>query len=331
MASDLKQTHDELKASESKYRLLFETSRDAILIIDETTRLKDINESGLKLFGLKNRAEALSIETFYQLFWDTRDAEFFFNAAKSEGFVQGHEVGMVDRMGKKLEILLSATIRRDESNRFSGIDAMLRDVTEIRRIEKHLAQTEKLASIGQLASGVAHEINNPLGVIQCYSNLIAKSQPPDSQVREDIEVIRKHTDQCKAIIEALLNFARVSEPQKTERDIQACVEEVLAIIEPQIKTEGIKIHKYFPAKLPRVIIDGSKIKQVVMNLLLNARQAMPQQGDIHIHAIVKEEENLLAIEIADTVRESRTNIFTAFLIPFSPPKPPVMVPAWVYR
>ena len=300
VASDLKQTHDELKTSESKYRLLFETSRDAILIIDEATRLKDINEAGLKLFGFENRVEALSIETFYQLFRDTCDADFFFNTMKSEGFVQGHEVGMVDCTGKKLVVLLSATIRWDENNHFIGIDAMLRDVTEIRRIEKHLVQTEKLASIGQLASGVAHEINNPLGVIQCYSNLIAKSQSSGSQVQKDIEVIRKHTEQCKSVIEALLNFARVSEPQKTARDIQACIEEVLVVIEPQIRKEGIKIHRHFPAKLPRVTIDGAKIKQVFMNLLLNARQAIPQKGDIHIYLTVKEEENLLAIKIMDT-------------------------------
>jgi PAS domain S-box-containing protein len=300
VASNLKQAHDELKTSESNYRLLFEASQDAILILDDKTRLININEAGLKLFGFKNRAEALSIETFYQLFWDTRDAKSVFNTVQKIGFAQGHEVDMVDRMGKKLVIWLSATSRRDENNNFSGIDAMLRDVTEQRRIEKHLAQTEKLASIGQLASGVAHEINNPLGVIQCYSNLIAKSQPPGKQVRKDIEVIRKHTEQCKSVITALLNFARISEPQKTEMDIQTCVEDVLTVIEPQIKAEGISVRLYFPSNLPHLIIDGGKIKQVLMNLLLNALQAMPYKGDIYIRATVKEGKNLLAIQIADT-------------------------------
>lgn len=300
VASNLKQAHDELKTSESNYRLLFEASQDAILIMDDTTRLININEAGLKLFGFKNRAEALSIETFYQLFWDTRDAKSFLNTVQKKGSAQGHEVDMVDRMGKKLVIWLSATCRLDENNNFSGIDAILRDVTEQRRIEKHLAQTEKLASIGQLASGVAHEINNPLGVIQCYSNLIAKSQPPGKQVHKDIEVIRKHTDQCKSVITALLNFARISEPQKTETDIQICVEEVLTVIEPQIKKEGVSVHLDFPNNLPRLTVDGAKIKQVLMNLLLNALQAMPHKGNIYIRATVKEGKNLLAILITDT-------------------------------
>ena len=176
VADELKQTHDHLSASESKYRLLFETSRDAILIFDRETRMQDINEAGLKLFRFKDRDEALSIETFYQLFWDTRDAKSFYQTIREKGFVQGLEVLMVDRSGKKLAVMISATVRHDENNQFSGIDGTYRDITEKRRLEKYLAQTEKLASIGQLASGVAHEINNPLGVIKCYSNLISKGK-----------------------------------------------------------------------------------------------------------------------------------------------------------
>ena len=214
VADELKQTHDDLSASESKYRLLFETSRDAILIFDQETRLQDINEAGLKLFKFKNHAEALSIETFFQLFWDTRDANSFFQTIKENGFVQGLEVPMVDRSGTKLTVMISATIRRDDGNAFAGIDGTFRDITEKRRLEKYLAQTEKLASIGQLASGVAHEINNPLGVIKCYSNLITKGQEADTQTMKDVAVIQKHTEQCKSVVEALLNFARVSAPQK---------------------------------------------------------------------------------------------------------------------
>ena len=167
--------HDELKASESKYRRLFESSQDAMLIFDQETRLQDINDAGLKLFGFNDREEAVGIETFYQLFWDPRDARHFSDTVLQAGFVQDLEATVVDRHGKKLAVLISATIRRDESGQSAGIDATFRDITEKRRLEKYLAQTEKLASMGQLAAGVAHEINNPLGVIKTYANLIAKA------------------------------------------------------------------------------------------------------------------------------------------------------------
>ena len=298
VADELKHTHDDLSASESKYRLLFETSRDAILIFDRETRMRDINEAGLKLFDFKDRDEALSIETFYQLFWDTRDAKSFYQTIKENGFVQGLEVLMVDRSGKKLTVMISATVRRDENNAFSGIDGTFRDITEKRRLEKYLAQTEKLASIGQLASGVAHEINNPLGVIRCYSNLISKGNQTSSQVLEDVAVIQKHTDQCKSVIEALLNFARVSEPQKSHTDMRHCIDEVLSVIEPQMQKDGITIRKRFEGEIPRLVVDASKIQQVLMNLLLNAQQAMPKGGRITVQTFLQKD--MLAVDIRDT-------------------------------
>ena len=300
VAAELKQTHDNLKASETKYRLLYETSRDAILILDKNTRLQDINEAGLNLFSFKDRAEALSIETFFQLFWDTRDAKSFFAEAQKDGFIQGHEVFMVDRSGKKLAVMISATVRLDEDGKFVGIDATVRDVTEKRRLEKYLAQTEKLASIGQLASGVAHEINNPLGVIKCYSNLIAKGQDPDAQVSQDVKIIQKHTDQCKSVVEALLNFARKSAPEMIEADIHQIIEEVLSVIERQTLKEQISVHKEFDRTIPKLTLDPQKIQQVLMNLLLNARQAITGGGDIRVRTTIRTGTNMLAIEIADT-------------------------------
>ncbi len=300
VAAELKQTHDDLKASESRYRLLYETSRDAILIFNKDTRLTNINEAGLKLFGFKSRAEAMSIETFYQLFWDTRDAKTFFETVRKDGFVQGHEVPMVDRSGKKLDVMISATIRFDENNRFDGIDGTFRDVTEKRRLEKYLAQTEKLASIGHLASGVAHEINNPLEVIKCYSNLIAKGQGRDSQVSQDVKVIEKHADQCKSIVEALLNFARMPAPKMSATDIHRDIEGVLAVLENQMQRENITLRKEFDSNIPRLTLDSQKIQQVLMNLLLNARQAITGGGQIGVRTSLRKESNMMAIEISDT-------------------------------
>lgn len=144
------------------------------------------------------------------------------------------ELPMVNREGNRLEVLISATIRRDGGADAPLIYAILRDVTGKKRMERHLAKTEKLASIGQLAAGVAHEINNPLGVIKCYANLIAKGLNPISEAMGDVEIIRKHTDQCKSVVEALLNFARLSEPQKQPTDIHNLIEEVFAVLENQM-------------------------------------------------------------------------------------------------
>ncbi len=299
VARDLKQTHDELKTSEAKYRHIFETSQDAILILDVKTRIRDINVAGLKLFGLMDRDEALSIETAYQLFWDVRDARQFFNLVEEKGYVNGLETPMVDRTGKKLMVMLSASIRRDENNHFVGIDVMIRDVTEKRRMEKYLSQTEKLAAIGQLASGVAHEINNPLGVIKCYANLIAKELPGKTQAMEDIRIIRKHTEQCQSVVEALLNFARISEAKMTPADIHTCIEDVLSVILSQLNKDKITIKRELD-DIPLITVDTQKIKQVLMNLFMNARQAMTSGGRLTVRTQLRDHGNVVAIEVSDT-------------------------------
>ncbi|MBA2882723.1 PAS domain S-box-containing protein [Desulfosalsimonas propionicica] len=300
VASDLKVTHDTLRASEAKFRLLFESSQDAILILDGHTRMRDINPAGLQFFGFCDKEEALSIETCFQLFWDTRDAAGFWEEINEKGFARGLELPLVDRNGKKLTAIVSASRRVDENGRPAGIYMMLTDTTEKRRMEKYLAQTEKLASIGQLASGVAHEINNPLGVIRCYANLIAKSRAEDAQVVEDLQIIRKHTDQCKSVVEALLNFARVSEPRKAAADVRACLEEVLSVLEVQFQKSRIEIRRCFADDLPHVTLDAAKIKQVFMNLLINARQAMENKGSLTVSVQSEPDKNMLSIAISDT-------------------------------
>ncbi len=300
VAEDLKRTHMELRASESKYRLLFENSQDAILIIGDRSRLADINPAGLSLFGLQDIDEARSMETVFQIFWDTRDAEAFFDAALSRGFARGREIGMVDRNGRKLTVIVSATVRKSEKNQPEQIEMMLRDVTEAKQLEKYLAQAEKLASIGQLAAGVAHEINNPLGVIKCYANLIRRQLSSESAVLNDVEVIQRHTDHCKSVVEALLSFARVSEPRKMPVDLNACIEELVAMIMPQAGKGNVKVVKDLCPDLPTVVSDLQQMKQVFMNLIMNALQAMPDGGRLTLTSRVDDDQRHVEVKVVDT-------------------------------
>jgi PAS domain S-box-containing protein len=300
VATDLEHAHEGLKASESKYRRLFEASQDAILICDAETRLVDINPAGIALFGFKDHAEAVSIETCYQLFWDPKDAKHFVQVVRDKGSLADFEVPLVDRNGRKIFARISAAARYDENNQFAGINTSLHNVTERRRLEKNMAQAEKLASIGQLASGVAHEINNPLEVIRLYSNLVAKGENLNEQAIQDIQVIQKHTENCKQIVKALLNFARVSDPDKVDTDIHAVVEDVLAVFMLQIHKKTINVEKVFMQDAPPVVLDAQQIKQVLMNILMNAGQSIETEGTITIETSVDAENNNLRLQIADT-------------------------------
>jgi PAS domain S-box-containing protein len=316
VAAELQQTHEELKASESRYRRLFESSRDPNFIWDLNKRLVDINEAGIQMFGFKDKDEALAIETGHQLFWDWQAGAALFDMIEARGFVKEYEISVVNRWGSRLDALVTANLKMDENGTPEGFEGIIRDVTERRKLEKHLAQTEKLASIGQLAAGVAHEINNPLGVIKCYANLISKNTADTAQVREDVDVIKKHTTACSQIVEGLLNFARVQETHKTMADIHAGIETVVAILEPQFQKGEIAIRRRFDIHLPPVLIDEEKMKQVYMNILLNAKQAMPAGGVITITTGAVSGDHGLVIDFTDTgegiAPEKRDQIFDPF-------------------
>ncbi len=316
VAAELQQTHDDLKTSESKYRRLFESSRDPNFIWDLNKRLIDINEAGIQMFGFKDKAEALSIETGHQLFWDWQEGDILFASIRKEGFVKEYEISVVNRWGGRLDGLVTANLKVDEGGTPEGYEGIIRDVTDRRKLEKHLARTEKLASIGQLAAGVAHEINNPLGVIKCYANLIAKNTEDTSQAKADADVIKKHTKACSQIVEGLLNFARVQETRKIMAEVHAGIEEVVAILEPQFQKRNIVIVRRFEADLPNVLMDEEKMKQVYMNILLNAKQAMAGGGEITISTAIDRGHEFLTIAIADTgagiPADKRDQIFDPF-------------------
>ncbi len=299
-ASDLAHVHNELKESESKFRRLFETSRDPIFICNNNKKLMDINAAGIRMFQFTDKAEALSIETIEQLFWDTRDGIALIRAIHRDGFVKEFEASLVNRSGDHLHGLVTANLFTDEHGAAAGFEGVIRDITQKKRMEKHLARAEKLAAVGQLASGLAHEINNPLGVINCYANLIRKNAENNPTIKDDAEIIQKHTLSCKSIVEDLLNFSRVSDTRKAKGDIRQAIDAVLNLLEKQITGRGVEVLRQYAEVLPDVVIDQDKMRQVFMNLIINALHAIKNDGRIIVSADVCNDTGYLEVRIMDT-------------------------------
>lgn len=298
-AADLKSAHDELTTSETQYRQLFEASRDPILIWDATGRILDINAVGLHLLGFADRYEARQIGRALDLFQTPDEGRRLLQTVDSAGFVKEAEVVLISRQGGAIDALLTVnrTTGEDEALRY---EVYIRDITLRKRMEKQMAQTEKMASIGQLAAGVAHEINNPLSVISCYSNLIEKSGDATAQIREDLEKVKKHTLSCKRIVDSLLNFARASETHRRSADVHAGLESVLTIVEKQVGKRQVEIQRRYAATLPPVSIDEDKMAQVYMNILLNAVQAIEERGTVIITTAHDPQSGRVRIAFADT-------------------------------
>ena len=153
---------------------------------------------------------------------------------------------------------------------------------ELRRAQAETMRGEKLASVGLLASGVAHELNNPLTGILTFSHLVRQKMPDKSPDAEDMDLVIRETKRCAAIIKRLLDFAREKHPEKKFADINQVIEDTVRIVERPAHLRDIEITLDLDRTLPPIWIDADQIKQVVMNMVVNAQHAVEEQGSIAI-------------------------------------------------
>ncbi len=153
---------------------------------------------------------------------------------------------------------------------------------ELRAMQAHLLKSEKLAAVGKLAAGVAHEINNPLTGILTNSSLMLEDVPPGHPWREDIQTIVNETLRCRKIVKGLLDFARQTKPQRSLLDLNQIVEEVLALVRNQATFRNVRVTTDPAPDLPVVLADGDQMRQVVLNIVLNAAEAMAGTGELRI-------------------------------------------------
>lgn len=181
--------------------------------------------------------------------------------------------------------------------------------------QDQLVQSEKLASVGQLAAGVAHELNNPLGTVLLYSDILLKELDPDSPYRDDIEVIVKETKRCKGIVSALLEFARQYQVVTQPTDLNALIDEVAEVEMKHYPDSQVEIIFDLDHSLPTIQADTAQMHQVLVNLIDNAIEAMPDGGELTLRTRNKPN-GMITLEIADTgvgiPSENVVKVFTPF-------------------
>jgi two-component system sensor histidine kinase HydH len=170
---------------------------------------------------------------------------------------------------------------------------------DLRRTEAQLIRSEKLAALGQLAAGIAHEIRNPLTSINILIHSLTVNLPPETAHREDLKVIEEEIQRINEIVEQFLRFARPAPPLFKETEIATVFDEILQLLKPQFERHRVSLNRDF-SSLPPITLDTEQMKQVVLNLLLNAVQAMPKGGRLDLGARVLEDNRWMKLSIRDS-------------------------------
>jgi two-component system NtrC family sensor kinase len=187
---------------------------------------------------------------------------------------------------------------------------------ELERIQAQLIRSEKLASLGELVAGIAHEINNPLTGILVFSSLIKNDSRLDTALKSDIDMVIQETERCATIVKGLLDFSRESVPQKTCTSLNGILDASLALVKNQALFQNISIVLDYSQEIPEILADPHQLEQVFINILLNASHAMSTGGILRIVTEFAADRNSVVVKIADTgcgiPEENLAKIFDPF-------------------
>ena len=210
---------------------------------------------------------------------------------------------------------------RDAGDDIIGLVIGIRNLTEERKVADHLGRTEKLAAIGELVAGVAHELNNPLTGISTFAQLLLEDRLEGEQL-ESVSLIKREADRAIGVIRDLLLFARKTDPRDVSVDINTIVQHTVRLRALASRSSGIEVHMQLDESNPRVRGDEQKLQQVLLNLLVNAESALRDAKVRHLSVNTRNRDGKIVIVVSDTGHGMTPSVSQRIFEPFFTTKPP---------
>lgn len=308
--------NDELERAYKFRENLIENSPDAIVSVKKGGEIIIFNSAAEKLLGYSKDDVVGKMNIIYlyppgvakQIMKDLRSEDY-----GGKGIIQKREVEILHKDGRPIPVYISAAILYEGSQE-SGSVGIFTDLTEKKKLEKQLLRSEKLSALGQLSAGIAHEINQPLTGVLTFASILLKKFQDDEATRKDLGIIVSETKRIRNIVHGILDFARETPIQKKRSAINEVVEKTLEIIVRQERFLGIHLATELEPSLPEVFVDENLMRQVFINLALNAIDAMKGSGTLTvatrlIHNHVEVDFSDTGVGISDAIIE---NIFDPF-------------------
>ena len=319
--TERRQAEEALRRSEEKYRSLFEQSIDPVFITTQEGIIVDSNQSMINLFGY-TREELIGMDV-RKIYINPEDRAKLRQEIGQQGFVKDWEIKLRKKDGTEVECLLTSVARWDDGKNILGYQGIIRDISqrklaeaEKEEIEQKAELASRLAAVGEMASGIAHEINNPLTGVIGYAQLLSKKELPED-IKEGLEVINDGAQRVAGIIKRLLTFARQYKPEQTLVNINSIIEATINLRVYHLKTSNIKLTTRLAPDLPTTIADAGQLQQVFLNLIVNAETEMKQaHGKGKLSVRTRQMDNIIRISFKDDgpgiIKKNLERIFNPF-------------------
>lgn len=289
------------------------------------------NKIAGKLLGYK--VEDLLDKNIADLFKDKEEAKKFIGLLSlPEKKIDNYETKFLGKDSKEIIIGINASSLDDKNNKFEGVVFLFRDLTEIYHLRNQVERMERLALLGELSAGIAHEIRNPLAGIKASAQVLQESLSHEDFRSELINRIVREVDKSNRLLKEFFKFARPMPPRFGFFDIEMIIDSVYLLLAPRLKKNNIKFQEVFDNHIPQVYIDETQIEQVVLNLFLNAIDVMTEGGGLKVttskrklspldarqekYAVSDHELYYVIIEISDTGMGIKPEVIDKIFNPF---------------
>ena len=312
----IRQRTAQLRESEEKYRESINLANDAIFTIDaDSASIVDLNKKAEGITGYSRHE--LSKKKIWEIVpeYDRDRAKQLWMTINKTGS------GMLDNIdcqhidGRLTPTSISASVI--EHGKKKTIQWICRDITERKRMELQLIQAERLAAVGELAAGVAHEVNNPLGGLQNFVKMMKKEPGNTSQNLEFLDLMSEGLKRIEVIIKQLMAFSRPYSMHMTNHSLNEIVESSLRFIDHRIKEQSIRLEKVLSPELPEIYGDADNISQVIINIIVNALDSMSSGGNLIIKTgYCDHQPSNIQVTITDSGTGVREEILNKIFNPF---------------
>ncbi len=263
------------------YRSVIHNINSGLMAIDFDGHITFANRQAALLLGYSGK-ELLQL-TIKDVFVNPQEATQLLDLLKLQAKkINEKESHFRHKDGHSLTVSMDAAPIEDPNNQFQGITLLFRDITDLVQLRNQMNRIERLAILGELAAGIAHEIRNPMGGIKTAAQVLRESFTDEDAEVQLIDRIIREVDKANTLLKEFFKFARPTPPRFVPTDVEMIVDSVYLLLAPRFKQNDVKFIEEAEPHLPQVYVDETQIEQVILNLFLNALDAMPQGGTLKV-------------------------------------------------